>query len=213
MGRREQTENYFGKRVKAERELRGWSQSRMAELLSANDIPMIHASTIAKIELGSRPTRIDEAIGIADLFGISLDALLGREGMEDESSHAMTVLADEAARLVGEITQVRERLHRAYRELATHFDFADFDERVSQGEKFQLRGLPLEQTRARLMWVHKNNALANAAALLDDLGTVAKIRTMSGPELGRQVKTDEVLAEIYRRAANEAATEYDTTEA
>ena len=89
----------------------------------------------------------------------------------------------------------------------------NLDERVSQGEKFQLRGLPLEQTRARLMWVHKNNALAHAAALLDDLGTVAKIRTMSGPELGRQVKTDEVLAEIYRRAANEAATEYGTTEA
>ncbi len=127
--------------------------------------------------------------------------------MEDESSHAMTVLADEAARLVGEITQVRERLHRAYRELETHFNFADFDEKV------RLRGMPLEQTRATLMWVHKSNALAHAAALLDHLGTVAKIRTMSGPELNRQAKVDEALAAIYQRAAQEAATEYDTTEA
>lgn len=31
-----------------------------------------------------------------------------REGMEDEASHAMTVLADEAGGLVPEITQVRE---------------------------------------------------------------------------------------------------------
>lgn len=72
MGRREQTANYFGKRVKAERERRGWSQSQMAKLLSDNKIPMIHASTIAKIELGSRPTSIDEAIGIADQCGSRL---------------------------------------------------------------------------------------------------------------------------------------------
>jgi hypothetical protein len=38
----------------------------------------IHSSSIAKVELGDRAVRIDEAAGIAQLFGISVDALLGR---------------------------------------------------------------------------------------------------------------------------------------
>jgi transcriptional regulator with XRE-family HTH domain len=212
MGSREQTANYFGKRVKDEREHREWSQSHMAKLLSANHIPMIHASTIAKIELGSRPTRIDEAIGIADLFGISLDALLGREGMEDESSHAMTVLADEAGRLVPEITQVRDGLRRAYRDMEVHFNLADFAARVSEGAKWNLSGLSLEQKRALLMWLHKEIAVMNAGDLLDHLATVARIRGMSATEIGRQAKVEEIKAAVMQRQLAQEATEYDTTE-
>ena len=39
----------------------------------------MHATTIAKIEAGSRSVRINEAVGIADLFEVSLDTLLGRK--------------------------------------------------------------------------------------------------------------------------------------
>jgi transcriptional regulator with XRE-family HTH domain len=207
MARRAATENYFGKRVKDEREARGWSQAQFAQMLSDAGLKMIHPSTVAKIELGTRPSRIDEAVVVADLFGISLDALLGRDGLEDPASHAMTVLAEAAGRLVPEVAMIRDRLHRAYRDLESQFDFAEFEQQVLRGEKFRLSGLPLEQTRARLMWVHKVEALATAAALLDHLSDVRKIRAMSGPEIGRQVKKDEALARFQQRSKELAAEE------
>jgi transcriptional regulator with XRE-family HTH domain len=203
MGRREQTENYFGKRVKAERDRLKWSQSELAKRLSDNDIPMIHASTIAKIELGSRPTRIDEATAIADLFGVSLDALLGREGMEDEPSHAMTLLSDEAAQLIPEVVQIRERLSRAYRVLQAQFGIAELEGRVSAGDGYNFEGVPPEEQRALLMWHQREKALIHAADLLDSLGTVAKIRTMGTIELRRFIKTTYEVAAVSQRTGNQ----------
>ena len=51
----------------------------MADMLSDKGIAPMHATTIAKIEAGSRSVRINEAVGIADLFEVSLDSLLGRK--------------------------------------------------------------------------------------------------------------------------------------
>jgi len=205
MGRREQTANHFGKRVRDEREHRGWSQSQMAKLLSDNKIPMIHASTIAKIEAGSRPTRIDEAIGIADLFGISLDALLGREGMEDEAAHSMTLLADEAAQLIPEVVQIRERLTSAYRPLQAQFGIAELEGRVSAGGRYNFEGVPAEEQRALRMWHQREKALVHAADLLDSLGTVAKIRTMGAHELRRLVKATYAVAAVSQRGQGDAS--------
>jgi hypothetical protein len=39
----------------------------------------MHPTTVAKIEAGDRSVRINEAVGIADLFEVSLDSLLGRK--------------------------------------------------------------------------------------------------------------------------------------
>jgi transcriptional regulator with XRE-family HTH domain len=105
MGRREQTEDYFGKRVKDEREHRHWSQSHMAKLLSDNGIPKMHPTTIAKIEAGDRAVRIDEAAGIADLFVVSLDSLLGRRAglEEDELTYRLRALRDTAAKHLMEV--------------------------------------------------------------------------------------------------------------
>jgi transcriptional regulator with XRE-family HTH domain len=77
MGRKKWTDDYFGKRLRRERDSRGWSQAQLAKMLSDKDIPM-HWTTVAKIEAGDRSVRIDEAAGIADLFGVSVDGLLGR---------------------------------------------------------------------------------------------------------------------------------------
>ena len=38
----------------------------------------IYSTTVAKIESGERAVRIDEAAALADLFDVSVDALLGR---------------------------------------------------------------------------------------------------------------------------------------
>jgi transcriptional regulator with XRE-family HTH domain len=67
----------FRQRVKAERNRRGWTQTELAEKLSASGI---HAqwSSIAKLESGARGVRLDEAAAIADIFGTSLETLMGR---------------------------------------------------------------------------------------------------------------------------------------
>jgi ribosome-binding protein aMBF1 (putative translation factor) len=77
-GKRKWTEDHFAKRLRAEREHRGWSQAEMAKMLSDRGIPM-DWTTIAKVEKNDRSVRIDEAAGIADLFGTSVDELLGRK--------------------------------------------------------------------------------------------------------------------------------------
>ena len=69
----------FAELVKAKRDHRGWSQAYMANLLSDNGIHPLHPTTIAKIEAGDRSVRINEAEGIADLFEVSVDSLLGRK--------------------------------------------------------------------------------------------------------------------------------------
>ena len=114
MGNRKWTDDYFSKRLRAEREQRGWSQADMAKRLSAKDIPM-HWTTIAKIEAGDRSVRIVEAVGMADLFEVSLDALLGRSAdpRNDEryAAHALHDAVVQAAWQVEAIeTTVRDRL-------------------------------------------------------------------------------------------------------
>ena len=107
-------DDYFSKRLRAEREQRGWSQADMAKRLSAKDIPM-HWTTIAKIEAGDRSVRIVEAVGIADLFDVPLDALLGRSAdpRNDEryAAHALLDAVVQASRHVEAIENtVRDRL-------------------------------------------------------------------------------------------------------
>ncbi|WP_422742151.1 helix-turn-helix transcriptional regulator [Mycobacterium sp. WMMD1722] len=83
MGRSERIAAQFRNRVKAERDRHGWSQAEMAKRLSDNGIDL-HPTTIHKIEKGDRTVRVDEAVGIAELFGVSLDALLGRKASRDD---------------------------------------------------------------------------------------------------------------------------------
>lgn len=49
----------------------------MASMLTEAGTPM-HWTTLAKIEKGERSVRVDEAAGFAELFGCSIDALMGR---------------------------------------------------------------------------------------------------------------------------------------
>jgi transcriptional regulator with XRE-family HTH domain len=126
MGRREQTANYFGKRVKDERGRLDWSQSELAKRLQGNGFDHIYASTIAKIELGSRPTRIDEAIGIADLFDVSLDKMLGRHlAAGQDLVHALEAIGQIAQQATPVVSSTESALRDRAAELA---DF-DFDER------------------------------------------------------------------------------------
>jgi transcriptional regulator with XRE-family HTH domain len=96
MGSREATEFHFGTRVRTERERRGWSQQELAKRLTDKGIPL-YASTIAKIESEKKPraVRLGEAAGIADLFEVSLDSLVGRKPSADRDlDYALGALMD-----------------------------------------------------------------------------------------------------------------------
>ncbi|KZS79937.1 hypothetical protein B4U45_18325 [Mycobacterium persicum] len=102
------TELHFRKRLKLERERRGWTQKQFADALSDKDIHLAW-TTIAKIEKGSRSVRIDEAAAIADLFGISVDSLLGRRARpKSDRVHILTAAGDTAIRSAGQIIDIAE---------------------------------------------------------------------------------------------------------
>jgi transcriptional regulator with XRE-family HTH domain len=195
MGRKERTEVYFRKRLKRERDGRGWSQAEMAKALSDNDIPM-HSTTIAKIEAGDRSVRIDEAAGIADLLGVSLDGLLGRKGMEDDKSHAMSVLADEARRVGIEVADMMDRLRRAYEDLEAQWDFKGFDEHVANRRAWSFDGMSLEHRRALMMWTGRDLAITHLYQVMVGLYSVVAFRSMTPQDLADHIdRIDETLAE------------------
>jgi len=199
MGRKERTDDHFRKRLRAERIRRDWSQSDLAKMLSDNDIPM-HSTTIAKIEAGDRSVRIDEATGIADLLGLSLDGLLGRNGMEDDQSHAMTVLAEEARKLISDVADIMDRLRDAYNELENQFGFNSFDQFVAQGKKWCLGCLEVEHQRAMLMWTGRDLAMISLHKVMAGLTEVVTVRSMTPKELADHLQK---IAAIFEEHATE----------
>lgn len=200
MGRRERTADYFRKRLKTERELRGWSQVEMAKTLSDNGIPM-HATTIAKIELGDRTVRIDEATAIADLLEVSLDALLGRKGMEDDRSHALSVLADESRAVIPELMVAQDRMHRAYQELANLWGLESHDRDAWNWDD----EIPLEHKRALLVWDYRNGAAMMLSGAIEALTEVVRLRSVTAEEVRRLTGDRQaVIDKITRRRPDEA---------
>ncbi|TSD47956.1 helix-turn-helix transcriptional regulator [Rhodococcus sp. KBS0724] len=76
-------EDRFGKRVRQEREARGWTQADLARELQRVGLNL-HPSAIAKIELRNvarpRAIRLDEAEAIAKAFGLSVDSMYQSAG-------------------------------------------------------------------------------------------------------------------------------------
>lgn len=60
-------------RIKELRELNGYSQKKVAEMLG------MHTTQYQRYETGERTMPIDFVIQIADLYGVSIDYLVGRE--------------------------------------------------------------------------------------------------------------------------------------
>lgn len=86
-------EDVFGRRIKAEREARGWTQAeltrRAAEHLGSDP----YSSLVAKIEsrdvASPRLIRLDEASAFAKVFGLPLDALLASSSGYTEAQAAL----------------------------------------------------------------------------------------------------------------------------
>lgn len=71
-------EENVARRIKMEREARGWSTATLAERLTDAGYPL-NQSAVWRIESGEprRRVNLDEAIGFAKVFDVSLDNLVG----------------------------------------------------------------------------------------------------------------------------------------
>jgi transcriptional regulator with XRE-family HTH domain len=129
MGSEKWTDKRFGKRVKAKRDARGWSQADIAKMLSDRGIHPMHPTTVAKIEAGDRSVRINEAVGIADLFEVSVDSLLGRKpgAQRSELTYLLRALRQSSQQVWAALETIREMLE----ELPAEFDGADGPQTMS----------------------------------------------------------------------------------
>lgn len=132
MGSQKWVDKRFGERVKAERDHRGWSQAEMAKMLSDRGIHPMHPTTVAKIEAGDRSVRINEAVGIADLFEVSLDSLLGHKPgtQRDELQYLLRLLRDTARQSSQQVWATMQTLREQLEELPNDFDNSDMLQRV-----------------------------------------------------------------------------------
>jgi transcriptional regulator with XRE-family HTH domain len=96
MGITNLSDRQFRDNLHRERESRNLSLARLAERVQAKGIK-VYATTIAKIEYGERPAKLDEVIAIADVFGVSIDGLVGRASRQlhrGDKSLAIHALAE-----------------------------------------------------------------------------------------------------------------------
>lgn len=127
MGKQSALENRFRRRIKEERERRGWSQTELLKRLESKGIHFSYPSVIAKIEAGERGVGIDEAAAMASLFGVSVDSLMGRRvGAENDLVYSLRG-AISAAKLAGaQVEAIRgDLIERLEQDLST----IDFDGR------------------------------------------------------------------------------------
>jgi transcriptional regulator with XRE-family HTH domain len=69
-------------RARAFRIARRWTQSDLAERLSALDWPLTTATAISKMESGLRLVSVDEAFVLAEAFGVTVEMLLSPTGCD-----------------------------------------------------------------------------------------------------------------------------------
>lgn len=115
----------FGQEVKERRERRNLTQEELARRLSGRGVNL-HVSSLAKIEAGTRSVRINEAVGFAEEFEVSVDTLVGRGEPDDTTLtfalvNVMGCLDDVQARIGharGSVTDMGELLD----DIANRFD-------------------------------------------------------------------------------------------
>ena len=100
----EQSEEHFRKNLRARREALGVSQAALAEDLERLGYPLVQ-QTIAKIESGKRPVRLDEAVALARALDTSLDQL-SHPTLPETSKDVRAQLKA----LRGHVTELEERL-------------------------------------------------------------------------------------------------------
>ncbi|MBN7412670.1 helix-turn-helix transcriptional regulator [Mycobacteroides abscessus] len=199
MERSERAEYLRGK-LKAERAQRNWSQADVAKLLSSNGF-QTYPTTIAKIEAGDRAVKIEEAIALADLFDITLDALTGRNYEPTGQVAEMRALSATAEKLMPEISSARDQLANAAERLEGQrnrelFDSAlddirDRERALSRPGAAAVDGalddIPLDDWRALLMGYFALSAIGHLANAGDRLAQAITAKNLDPGGLAESV--------------------------
>lgn len=106
-------EHVVGRRVKALRIARGWSQQELATRM-VNQGHGWRQTTVAKTEAADRPIRVNEIQGLAHVFGVQMTDLLTVPIADVDVANAAALLADMRA----VATAARQRLDEFEREHA-----------------------------------------------------------------------------------------------
>lgn len=140
MGRETSVEARFRERIRREREERKLSQAELAEMLGGKGIKGIYPTTIAKIESGERAVRIDEAAALADLFEVSVDALMGRspDSQTSELAFELRNLRDTTRRFYLQVHEAHDVISGLIGDLPWDFDGYD---RLERWGNIALNGL------------------------------------------------------------------------
>jgi transcriptional regulator with XRE-family HTH domain len=138
MVRTDRIDDYFSKRLKTERERRKWTQADIAKRLRGKGIH-VTSTAIAKMEAEKpslrRSVKISEAAGIAELFGVSLDSLLGRRvGVENDLSNALGALQHAAEKATWEIGVIHGYVQHGFTELEP-YQFESRQDLDSEGHR------------------------------------------------------------------------------
>ena len=104
--------NQFRERLIAERTRRGWTQSELSVMMRKRGCPC-YISTIGKLEAGVRGVRADELAVLADIFGTSVDALIGRKSSGGDLMWAVSKLTSAAQKSLSEVNDLASRLASA----------------------------------------------------------------------------------------------------
>jgi transcriptional regulator with XRE-family HTH domain len=175
MGLHQSVAGRLRQRIREERERHGWSQARFATKVSERGL-VIHPSTIAKIEMGKRAVHVDELSTFADIFGTSIDALVGRRGASTDLAWAASKLTSNAQKMATDLDALRTRLRGAY---------DDVRAAVGPGGEavdnlLEHAGSAILQLSTAQDWL---NRLANQFPLPTDFGPTTKGEEVAGPKL------------------------------
>jgi transcriptional regulator with XRE-family HTH domain len=179
MGLNQGAESYFSKRLRSERERRGWSQEELAKLLGNKGVH-VYASTIAKIENETRAARLNEVAAVADLLGVSLDTLLGRSvAAKNDKMYVFKALLDTAQQASWQVSSIETTL----RDRAAELDAFDLPE--------MMKAFRSDCERACDALAQANDALRAAGNPSGRNPLAALIRKLLREEIEKEERADE----------------------
>jgi DNA-binding XRE family transcriptional regulator len=135
MGKELPVQTQFRANVERERKRRKWSRAHLSKLLQDKGLTHVYPTTVQKIENGERPARIDEATALAELFEVSVDALLGRRASpKHDQLYTLRVVLEAVHQAASQVSSIEMTLRDRVRELAALDGFPHRDDVVSRCE-------------------------------------------------------------------------------
>jgi len=112
----ESTEVDVGAAVRRLRTERGWSQAQLGAKLKPYGFDLTQ-TTVAKLELGQRPIRLNEAAALADIFGMSTEQLVSGADAVPRVDILKAFADPRHQELIRETMQLRAEIDEVAREI------------------------------------------------------------------------------------------------